>query len=545
MARDGRFARSVLLLGVFIIATQSGCHHPTVTAISLGPHVCDARCDKHGHYEPEGIPFYLPKPMLIVAKNFRNIEETKVGLTDSAPIPNAFDDQGKYGDLNARASFNFDGSGQSATTDASTGTPHPGTQTGDPTTPPPLGGSNSLPASTASKSGAYAYSPNPPNVSPHDLPSDGLAPNTFYTYQIVFVPDMTQKYGLKIKGGVGEIRAALNLVNGWQFTGLGPYYMKDSSTAQDVMASGIAVRLSGQAAQDVLKGVAGLTAGGKLQSGVAANAPQVQSLARTIESLRQDTHPVMAIPNYAQIYIFEARLSPDGQMIWTEVFDKSFERAYVGAAQTTAVFAGPGAGAAPPTPQIPGGQTQSGQPGAAGNGNASATAAASAAPPSFLSTGLHPSVTNMLGQVLGAPVLSGPRPAVAGAVQSGTPETGLGPAAEGVAVAAPAAGAIPGAQPYGPGLFHHGAKRRGTAISRIFTADDSSVLQGGTATAGASVVGAPTSSPPTIPIVPRAPDPAVGSVPPPALPAANPQALPEPLPTSPPAPPLVNPAARP
>ena len=29
--------------------------------------------------EPEGIPFYLPKPLLIVAKNFRNIEETKVG----------------------------------------------------------------------------------------------------------------------------------------------------------------------------------------------------------------------------------------------------------------------------------------------------------------------------------------------------------------------------------------------------------------------------------------------------------------------------------
>ena len=90
-----------------------------------------------------------------------------------------------------------------------------------------------------------------------DVPSDGLAPNTFFTYHIDFVPDLTQKYGLKVSGGVGEFRAAMNLVNGWQFTGLGPYYMKDSSTAQDVMASGIAARLGGQAVQDVLKGSLG------------------------------------------------------------------------------------------------------------------------------------------------------------------------------------------------------------------------------------------------------------------------------------------------
>ena len=84
-----------------LVVGLSGCQHPSVTAISLNPHYCDHKfaflydpCK-----EPEGIPFYLPKPLLIVSKNFRNIEETKVGLTDSAPIPNFFDDQAKYADL--------------------------------------------------------------------------------------------------------------------------------------------------------------------------------------------------------------------------------------------------------------------------------------------------------------------------------------------------------------------------------------------------------------------------------------------------------------
>ena len=96
------------LLFVGLLAGATGCHHPSVTAVSLKPHYCD----HHFAFlydpckEPEGIPFYLPKPLLIVSKNFRNIEETKVGLTDSAPIPNFFDDQaGKYADLNAQDEF--------------------------------------------------------------------------------------------------------------------------------------------------------------------------------------------------------------------------------------------------------------------------------------------------------------------------------------------------------------------------------------------------------------------------------------------------------
>src|SRR5215475_13430821 len=78
------------------LAVGIGCHGPEITAVPLSAWNRD---------EPCGIPFYLPKPLLIIAKNFRNIEEEKTGLTDSAPIPDGFDDQSKYADLNARTSF--------------------------------------------------------------------------------------------------------------------------------------------------------------------------------------------------------------------------------------------------------------------------------------------------------------------------------------------------------------------------------------------------------------------------------------------------------
>ncbi len=228
MHADRRIGLLVLIFG-----TALGCHHPKITAVSLDP------C----HYGKEcGIPFYLPKPLLIVAKNFRNIEESKVGLTGSAPIPNHYDDQSKYADLNARTNFQ----GLSA-----------GDGTGAQTAPNPA---NTVTASgTAATAQAPTLHSNGAPLTPNTAPSDGLSPATFYTYHIVFVPDLSQKYGLKLRGGPGEIRAAMNLVNGWQFTGMGPFYMKDSSTAQNVLAGGISTRLGGQAVADVLKGVADLT----------------------------------------------------------------------------------------------------------------------------------------------------------------------------------------------------------------------------------------------------------------------------------------------
>lgn len=263
-----------------------------------------------------GVPFYLPKPLLIISKNFRNIESTTTGLTDSPPIPGAFDDQAKYADLNARTNFQ----GLNGPADAGSG----GTK---------QGGTPDAPGS-ASKSAPTPYSGGAP-VSPGALPGDGLAPDTFYTYQIVFVPDMTKRYGLKIRGGPGEIRAAMNLVNGWQFTGIGPFYMKDSATAQNILAQGISNRLGGQAAADVLKASADLAKvvsvpGGAKQGGtVDANDPRVQNLSQTIAALPQGCTP-MTLVNFAEIHVYEPHLTPDGRMEWCEIANHQFNRDYLG-----------------------------------------------------------------------------------------------------------------------------------------------------------------------------------------------------------------------
>ncbi len=108
----------ISVLAAVCILAFLGCHanhKACITAVSLNN-------DCHWGME-SGIPFYLPKPLLIVSKNFRYIEEAKVGLTASAPIPESYDDQSKYADVNARTNFNFDGgngSGGTTTTGVTT-----------------------------------------------------------------------------------------------------------------------------------------------------------------------------------------------------------------------------------------------------------------------------------------------------------------------------------------------------------------------------------------------------------------------------------------
>lgn len=327
--------RNVALVLACVLAL-SGCQankKACITAVSLNN-------DCHWG-EETGIPFYLPKPLLIVSKNFRNIETPTVGLTDSAPIPNGYDDQAKYADLNARTNFNFDG-GTGTTSQTQSGTSD----------------------GNATKSGQILHSESGAPVTPFNAPSDGLGPDTFYTYHIVFVPDLTQKYGLRIRGGPGEIRAAMNLVNGWQYTGMGPYYSKDSSSAQNILAGGISARLGGQAANDVLSGVADLAGslpGGGTQSGSGesfnADDPRVQSLSQTISQLPSNMAP-MVIPQFAEIHVFEPSLGPDGMMTWSEIAACSFNREYLGVKTTKTEFA-PQTSAAPVTNPGGGSGTQS------------------------------------------------------------------------------------------------------------------------------------------------------------------------------------------
>lgn len=281
----------------------AGCHHPTVTAVPLSAWNRD---------EPGGIPFYLPKPLLVVSKNFRNIEESTIGLTNSSPIPGYFDDQGKFADVNSRSSFqdNGQGSGNSSTTTSTTNVTN-------------ASGTGSAPV---------LHSNGAP-ISPAGNPKDGLDPATFFTYQIIFVPDLSQKYGLKIKGGAGEIRAAMNLVNGWMFTGLGPYYIKDSSTAQNVLAGGIAGTLALRGVGDVLKNLNNLQRpGGEKPQSADLDAAALQELSKSLERFSYMQHGerrVECIPAYAEIWVYEPVLNFDGTTCWREVANHQFGREFL------------------------------------------------------------------------------------------------------------------------------------------------------------------------------------------------------------------------
>jgi hypothetical protein len=342
--------RNCLLSAVYAVcaagylAGVSGCgtlsdliwatHRTKVTAISLNPE------DGELYGEETGIPFYLPKPLLIIAKNFRNIEEARTGLTDSAPIPNGFDDQSKYADLNARTNFN---GLQTIPPPAppTPPTPPPSTQAADAAAPPKTRPSDTpTPKLTSTAQVHFGSAAVTPGVTAAATPSDGLSPATFYTYHIVFVPDLTQRYGLKVRGGPGEIRAAMNLVNGWQFTGIGPFYMKDSATAQNMLASGISTRLGGQAAADVINAAANLGTlfGKKQDASVPANEPNLQRIVKTMCDIPSDRAP-MTLPHYAEIHVYDAHLTPLGEMEWREVTNLSFNRDFLGTEQTTREYA--------------------------------------------------------------------------------------------------------------------------------------------------------------------------------------------------------------
>jgi hypothetical protein len=136
--------------------------------------------------------------------------------------------------------------------------------------------------------------------------------------------------------------------------------------------------------QDVLKGVAGLTGlkGGVQSGAVSADSAEVQTLSRAIGELPRDRFPLMSIPNYAEIHVYEARLGVDGQMEWCEIVNLSFDRHYVGSNATAITRSAGGAAPTPtgggtppaPPPRPPkaedpylnlGSRTQSGLPGAA------------------------------------------------------------------------------------------------------------------------------------------------------------------------------------
>lgn len=288
------------LAAMLAAVLTAGCCHPQITACPAGKFNCDQFCD--------GIPFYLPKPLLVIAKNFRNIEEAKVGQMGAVPIPDNFDAQGGYGTVNATMNV----SPPAAAKDAAA----PG-------------------ANESAELGRYSDrgAPVVPGALPHD---EIVTPQVFYTYHILFVPDLAQKYVLRIKGGPGEIRAAMNLVNGWQFTGLGPFYMKDSSTAQNILASGIAANLGLRGVGDVINSIADLrskAATGRNEVGQFAG-----QAAQLVQTIRRFCPSPIEIPNYAEIHVYEPELQPDGTTRWVAVVNDVFSRTILGTISEDLVY---------------------------------------------------------------------------------------------------------------------------------------------------------------------------------------------------------------
>ena len=295
------------MLTLCLLVCNIGCHRhylyerPSVSAVAAQP---------HNQIGPPGIPFYLPKPLLVVSKNFHHIHEYPVGFNEAAQI-SGFDKQETYANVNMQAKF-------SRTSESASSIPERGL--------------DQIPSNNRLSPGR------------NGIPNDGLAPETFFTYELVFVPDLSQKYSLKLEGGAGEMRAAMNLVNGWQFTGLGPYYFKDSSSAQNLISRGIALNLGLGGVADVVNSAANL--GSALSPERSVTPDQLRQLAEAIEMAKRvptfDTSlPRGVLSDYAEISVYEPRVTPEGNMEWIQIVGKldeasqqmkglRFDREYLG-----------------------------------------------------------------------------------------------------------------------------------------------------------------------------------------------------------------------
>jgi hypothetical protein len=150
----------------------------------------------------------------------------------------------------------------------------------------------------------------------------------------------------------------MNLVNGWQFTGLGPYYVKDSSTAQNILSAGIAGNLLATGASDVITSIAQLrTPENGQPEGVSV--AQIAALGKVLNELNTQEcidwntfgQPCVLpdgrlvaprLENYAEIHVWEPVL--DGcELTWRPVVDQAFDREVLGTVRRTKV-AVPGTG---------------------------------------------------------------------------------------------------------------------------------------------------------------------------------------------------------
>jgi hypothetical protein len=292
-----------ILMFPLLLPLFSGCSSPEITAVNLNPK----------SQEPEGIPYYLPKPYLFVSKNVRYIYAPIMGPTGE----------------NSGASSNS-GNAITNTTGATAKGASNTNQTGAVTTPKGTNSVSDIISALGNLAGAIntsapnnpaATNPNTNNpagngianavglaqilnsmvVVPPASISDEIVPQEFFTYQIVYLPDLTQKYGLRIKGGSGELKATADLVDGWMFTGLGPFDINNSTTAQNVTAAGQAIGSVVQSVGQIALSALGIPSLGGGAKNTAAE------LTNSVSS---------PIRDYAELYVFEMDFTNG---IWTFV----------------------------------------------------------------------------------------------------------------------------------------------------------------------------------------------------------------------------------
>lgn len=121
----------------------------------------------------EGIPYYLPRPYLVISKNFSLSQATAIEKT--APS----------------------NGGSNATTQAKNTVK---------TTVTPVASTNA----------------------------------DIFAWQIIYLPDLNQKYGLRFKRGTGTQETSFTLVDGWKLTGVNT--KSDAKTAETIAAVGTTVK---------------------------------------------------------------------------------------------------------------------------------------------------------------------------------------------------------------------------------------------------------------------------------------------------------------
>jgi hypothetical protein len=155
------------VVGVALALACSAC---------LGPKLVGSKIRSD---DQEAIPYYLPRPYLLVTKNFNVIQTTKKTTTTTKP----------------------DGTK---------------TEVVEETTQAPDAG-----------------------------PKQQAGGKTVYAYQIVYLPDQCNQFGLRIARGIGTLDSKIKIEDGWKFTGT--ELKTDSKTPETIEAIGKPVSELGQA----------------------------------------------------------------------------------------------------------------------------------------------------------------------------------------------------------------------------------------------------------------------------------------------------------